>query len=223
MPVLNGLTLYTAINAAVFLMKDTEFNKLIDRYLKDQLEPEEKQKLENWLDYLAKNEVSEKLSVKGASDAGEKIYRQLMERIKATEKPKRVLVIGLKSILKIASCIALFGVLIVGFRVRLKEFFNIGQYALVVNAKGHITKSILSDGSIVWLKGNSKLNYPVKFKGSSRKVDLEGEALFEVAKDAAHPFIIRCGTLTTRVLGTSFNIRQNKNKTEVAVLTGRVF
>jgi len=63
----------------------------------------------------------------------------------------------------------------------------------------------------------------VRFKDSLREVGLEDEALFEVAKDAAHPFVIHCGTLTTRVLGTSFNIRQNHDQTEVDVLTGRVY
>jgi len=83
-------------------------------------------------------------------------------------------------------------------------------------------KVLLPDGSIVWLKGNSSLTYPSAFSGSTRPVSLTGEALFEVAKDAAHPFIIDCGDITTTVLGTSFNIRSGENDTEIMVLTGKV-
>lgn len=83
-------------------------------------------------------------------------------------------------------------------------------------------KILLQDGSIVWLKGNSTLTYPNVFSGETRAVSLVGEALFEVAKDAAHPFTIECGDLTTTVLGTSFNIRSGHEHTEIVVLTGKV-
>jgi ferric-dicitrate binding protein FerR (iron transport regulator) len=64
--------------------------------------------------------------------------------------------------------------------------------------------------------------YPSSLSGNTREVSLQGEALFEVAKDARHPFVIHCGELTTTVLGTSFNIRSDVEKIEVTVLTGKV-
>lgn len=205
-------------------MKNPEFDRLIERYLNGKLKPEEKQKVEKWLDELAKDKAFDLLSEVEKLDSENRISNRLAERINFAEnKVNSALIVRLKPLLKIASCIALFGMLLFGFRVKIKELFNIQQIASVVNSKGHITKSILSDGSIVWLKGNSKLNFPIKFRGDLRNVDLEGEALFEVAKDAAHPFIIHCGTLTTKVLGTSFNIKHTRNQIEVNVLTGRVF
>ncbi|RYY07775.1 MAG: FecR family protein [Sphingobacteriaceae bacterium] len=203
-------------------MKDTAFKKHISRYLKNQLQAEEKQKLDNWLDDLAGNDSFDGLNTAEKAETESRIYKQLTDRISKTEKSIS-LSIRLKPLLKIAASIALFTTLLFIFRVSLKEVFNIGQYVSIRNYKGKITKTILSDGSIIWLKGNSKLDFPIKFKGGLRKVDLDGEALFEVAKDARHPFIIRCGTLTTRVLGTSFNIKHSINKTEIDVLTGRVF
>src|SRR6185437_8577944 len=74
-------------------------------------------------------------------------------------------------------------------------------------------KLTLSDGTRVWLNNASALRYPVWFTGNTREVDLDGEAYFEVAKDAAHPFRVHIhngvagqdgGTID--VLGTSFNI-----------------
>ncbi|MDB5112203.1 MAG: FecR family protein [Mucilaginibacter sp.] len=205
-------------------MQEKEFDKLIDQYLKDKLSLEERAKVDMMLDHMADDTAFDNLSAAEREHSKKRILRQLINQIKPARKaPVLIAHIYLYPLLKIASCIALFGIFIWAFSARLKEFFNIQQYASITNSTGHITKSILSDGTIIWLKGNSKLNYPVKFKGALRKVDLEGEALFEVAKDAAHPFIIHCGNLTTRVLGTSFNIKYVNNKIEVNVLTGRVF
>ena len=81
---------------------------------------------------------------------------------------------------------------------------------------------ILEDGSIIWLKGNSSLTYPEHFVNATREVSLIGEALFEVAKDASHPFVVHSNGMNTKVLGTSFNIRPIGNHVEVVVFTGKV-
>jgi ferric-dicitrate binding protein FerR (iron transport regulator) len=68
----------------------------------------------------------------------------------------------------------------------------------------------LPDGSHVWLNNASSLRYPVSFTGNSREVELTGEAYFEIAKDASHPFRVAVHrgtrTSTVEVLGTSFNV-----------------
>ncbi|HMF71771.1 MAG TPA: FecR family protein [Flavitalea sp.] len=82
----------------------------------------------------------------------------------------------------------------------------------------------LSDGSVVWLKAGSRLEYPRKFDGEVREVTLVGEAFFDVAKDPEKPFIIHAADFTTRVLGTSFNIKAygDDDAAEVVVVTGKV-
>lgn len=201
-------------------MENNAFKQLVDRYLQGEISAEEKLQVDNWLDHFAEQEAD--LSHPNFAEAEQKIYAQLTDKIAQNEAASGI-IISLKPFLKIASCLLLAGLLTFIFRVKLKEVFNIQQITTVVNKNGEITKSILPDGTIIWLKGNSKLNFPIRFKDSLRTVDLQGEALFEVAKDKAHPFIIRSGALVTRVLGTSFNIKQNHDQTEVSVLTGRVF
>lgn len=66
---------------------------------------------------------------------------------------------------------------------------------------------VLSDGTIVHLNSGSYLKYPVSFSTSSnRRVYLEGEAYFDVAKNTEQPFVVTVDNLDVTVLGTKFNI-----------------
>lgn len=101
---------------------------------------------------------------------------------------------------------------------------DLAQPVSVQSKSKEITKIILPDQTIVWLKGNSRLTYARQFNGKTREVEMEGEALFEVAKDRARPFVIHAGDYTTRVLGTSFNLKviPGHGQFDLDVLTGKV-
>ncbi|MBC8767682.1 DUF4974 domain-containing protein [Arenibacter sp. BSSL-BM3] len=72
---------------------------------------------------------------------------------------------------------------------------------------GKTFKLILSDGTTVHLNAGSSIKYPVKFiEGTKREVFLNGEAFFDVTKDANHPFVVNVNDLNVRVLGTKFNV-----------------
>ncbi len=83
---------------------------------------------------------------------------------------------------------------------------------------------ILADGSTVYLNRDSRLTYPKSFRGESRKVSLSGEAYFDIAPDAKHPFIIDAGKASVKVLGTSFNVitENSDREVEVFVASGKV-
>ena len=85
-------------------------------------------------------------------------------------------------------------------------------------------KFYLPDGSTVWLNADSKLIYPENFEDDQRIVQLDGEAFFNVVRDTLRPFIVQTGSISTRVLGTSFNISAltHHNDIKVAVATGLV-
>jgi ferric-dicitrate binding protein FerR (iron transport regulator) len=73
---------------------------------------------------------------------------------------------------------------------------------------GSKSKVILPDGTSVWLNSGSNLTYSNHHFGEAvREVMLTGEAFFDVAHDAAHPFIIHTGKINVRVLGTAFDIK----------------
>ena len=65
---------------------------------------------------------------------------------------------------------------------------------------------VLSDGTKVWLNAKSSLRFPAAFKGSERKVELSGEAYFEVVSNKNKPFIVNAKAMDVKVLGTHFNV-----------------
>ena len=84
----------------------------------------------------------------------------------------------------------------------------------------HLT---LADGTQVWMNAESRLEFPDRFNGNTREVRLEGEAYFEVKRDAKRPFIVHTDYLTTRVLGTAFNVRaRSRRDASVTLVSGRV-
>lgn len=95
---------------------------------------------------------------------------------------------------------------------------------LKVTVASRPTTIYLSDGSVVWLKKGSRLEFPQSFSGDTREITFSGEAYFDVAKDPRKPFVIHAPDFTTRVLGTTFNIKAygNEESQEVTVITGKV-
>ena len=77
----------------------------------------------------------------------------------------------------------------------------------VLARAGTRTRLVLPDGSQVWLNSSSRLKYSNDFNRESREVGLEGEAYFDVRKDANRPFIVHTSSLDIKVLGTSFTIK----------------
>ena len=83
---------------------------------------------------------------------------------------------------------------------------------------------LLADGTVVYMNSESRLKYPVRFTGSERLVELEGEAYFEVERDEERPFVVRTSRLDVTVLGTGFNVMAYKKdaRTEVTLVNGKV-
>ena len=99
------------------------------------------------------------------------------------------------------------------------------QYNTLNNPRGsRVVGLTLADGSKVWLNAASSLRYPTAFTGKERKVEITGEAYFEVAHNPAMPFVVSKGGTTVRVLGTHFNINayDDERSLNVTLLEGRV-
>lgn len=81
------------------------------------------------------------------------------------------------------------------------------QYNTLITPRGGEYAVILPDGTKVWLNADSRLYYPTRFTGNERKVELKGEAYFEVVHNAAQPFEVIVNGLKVTDIGTRFDIR----------------
>ena len=133
-------------------------------------------------------------------------------------------------------------------RVRLRVARSIGKYAaailfllsltfylfsylpsrnpyeiVMVNKNDSVKKTMLSDGTKVWLNNSSTLKVRRSFNKKTRSVELEGEAYFQVAGNPDIPFIVKTDRLNVKVLGTSFNVKAvAEEKPEVVLVEGKV-
>jgi transmembrane sensor len=81
------------------------------------------------------------------------------------------------------------------------------QQEPIVANNGSRSRSLLPDGTTVWLNAGSRLYYVNNFNGSTREVRLEGEAFFDVVKQTGRPFIVHTAGIDIRVTGTAFNVK----------------
>jgi len=98
-------------------------------------------------------------------------------------------------------------------------------YNTMTTPKGRQFQLVLPDGSKVWLNAASSIKYPTIFSGNERKVEVTGEAYFEVVKDPASPFRVKINDETeVEVLGTHFNVNsyQNEESINTTLLEGSV-
>ncbi len=93
---------------------------------------------------------------------------------------------------------------------------------LTKQSTNELLEVVLSDGSMITLNVNSKIEYPATFD-SIRNISLVGEAFFDIAEDKTKPFIIEAEGIEVRVLGTSFTINSRSDKEQiVSVESGKV-
>ena len=96
------------------------------------------------------------------------------------------------------------------------------KYNTLIVPRGGEFSLELADGTRVWLNTESKLRYPVAFTGEERRVEMDGEVYFEVAKNREKPFVVTVNGVDIRVLGTSFNVSAYQEDVVTTLVTGKV-
>ena len=106
----------------------------------------------------------------------------------------------------------------------MKQIIAEGSFNQLIVPHGKRSFIQLSDGTKVWINSGSRLIFQPVFKGNKREVLLEGEAYFEVAKDAKKPFYVRTDAYNVKVYGTRFDVQAYKSDNEynTILLEGKV-
>lgn len=104
------------------------------------------------------------------------------------------------------------------------EKINELEYNTIKTPVGGQFEVNLADGTKIWLNSLSSIKYPVKFTGTERKVELTGEAYFEVAPNKAKPFKVISPGQTIKVLGTHFNVNtySDESAAKTTLLEGSI-
>ena len=167
-------------------------------------------------------EITDKIQLFDATKGWNKFKANLQEssEINNNNKLSRI------PIIKIAASLAVIiatGALIL-YLLHFNVFRGIQQYKYTTTEEVIEKEIVLPDGTKVWLNRKSILNIAKEFGEYQRRIKLEGEAFFEVAKDANKPFIIETSRSTTTILGTSFNMRAYKDESKevISMITGKV-
>lgn len=200
-------------------MQKSDFDQLMERYVTGKVSEQERKKIEAWLEVM-KTEDNTDLELSDEDEA--RIFQKLTSNQTTVDdvvalRPKRKARLD-RWMLRIAASLVI--VSLVSYTAW--YFTASPENQLEVVSKNGIEKIILNDGSLVWMHGESKVMYYEKQNDGARYTTFEGEALFEVVKDANHPFIVQCGDVKVKVLGTSFSIKTNPEHVELTVLTGKV-
>lgn len=197
---------------------------LLDRYQKGETSQQENELVENWLkennnpnsqwQHFNKSQKDQWLA-----DA----FVQIQDSIK-TKEPKILTMRSRRQLwwrlAGVAAILAISFTLYLEWPALQSRLHPVQLTALTIpsNQQKQIT---LADGSKVWINSNSQLSYPKQFDGKTREVYLSGEAYFDIQHDADKPFIIHTGKVVTTVLGTAFDIKEDKNKQIVTVTVTR--
>lgn len=181
----------------------------MDRYLDGKATPEEAQIVERWFEQggdVAKRDLQ-------LSDTERELLLATIHR-RQTRRPVVPMVWRWTAAAVVIGVVVFYGILA-------RSSKKVVEFASVTTGKGEVKKMALPDGSVVWINANSVLNYYVDFN-QRREVRLVGEALFDVAEDKAHPFVVTTSdSVRTEVLGTVFNVT-SRGETSVAVISGKV-
>jgi transmembrane sensor len=96
--------------------------------------------------------------------------------------------------------------------------------SLCINADNHKLYKTLDDGTTICLNNHSVIHYNIDFGKAKREISLQGEAFFDVAKNAAVPLFIHVGAITIEVKGTAFNVLEHKEQkqVEIALIRGKI-
>ncbi|WP_183560477.1 FecR domain-containing protein [Mucilaginibacter sp. SP1R1] len=201
---------------------------LLDRYLKGETTNEENELVKRWLeDNGNANPRWHDLDRSAKDQWLSSVFSEIKNTIHETEAKVVLLPQRKRGLWRSIAAVA--AVLLISFTLYLEwpslqsrlHPVELTTLQVPINQKRGIT---LTDGSRVWLNAGSELKYPKTFNGKTREVYLSGEAYFDVHHDASKPFIIHTGTVLTTVLGTAFNIKEDKNNhtIQVTVTRGKV-
>lgn len=201
-----------------------DMHSLLGRYFNGQATEEEAGAVKKWIQASSENEAEykelEKLWHRSeehdpvAFDT-ERAWQKINTAIKTPAKGAKVVQFNWKAAVAVAASLVIAVAAV---------WWMMGDRtdSQTIVAEIDIKEVQLPDGSKVYLRKGSTLEYPETFASNSREVTLTGEAFFEVTPNPAQPFGITAADAYVKVIGTSFSVNTAHNQVQLVVKTGKV-
>ena len=203
-------------------MEDNEYIRLITKHLSTETSPEEEASLQHWLAAAPENrlefEALKNLWQTSGTAAGSRTFDTAAAW--KTIDPAHVRPPRLRSlwVRRLAAASILLLLVTGGWYY----FAHRHPPMQRVIASGDNRQISLPDGSLVWLRKGTEMEYPAVFSDKLRQVELRGEAFFQPAADPSRPFRILTPYATIEDIGTAFLIKDRDAGGEVIVTSGKV-
>ncbi|WP_266206171.1 FecR family protein [Pontibacter kalidii] len=195
---------------------------LLRRYLAGQCTAQERTQVEKWYAAFEEGALPDKeLELASIREVEEK----LKVAISGDGEGARLRILPLQALLKVAAVLALVVTAALTYYKYKPDGQALQHLPTEIVTQNRERKVLqLRDGSVVHLNSGSRLVIQPNFGKSSIEVFLTGEAFFDVVSDTERPFIVKTPAISTRVLGTSFNVQayDNESTASVAVAEGKV-
>lgn len=210
---------------------------IVSDFANNDMPAEVQEQFRCWLDEHAGGEAAEEqlLEEWNAAKLGpvngaayEQSFERLMQSMPAASSaaaPKKGRIARLAaSWRRMAAVAAVCGVVLGLGALGARLFLKPENGVFVVTGEDSKGRFVLPDGTQVWLNYDSRLYYPESFDGNLRSVRLEGEALFNVVRDASKPFRVRTSLMEVEVLGTVFDLKcyEHLDYAELVLVSGSV-
>ncbi|MDR3061273.1 MAG: FecR domain-containing protein [Dysgonamonadaceae bacterium] len=198
--------------------------ELLHKYIKGEAGQAEKEEITQWLDASGEH-MKEFLVLRKIYDVG--LWHKEESRIEISGPSSLVNKHSSQQVSSLLKIAAAFIIAFISAYFLFSERFGDEEPAVMQTVyvpPGQRAEITLADGSKVWLNAKSTLLFPNRFDKKYRKVDLDGEAYFEVAFDKEKPFSVITEEYEVRVLGTEFNLLAYKHSSlfEASLIKGSV-
>jgi ferric-dicitrate binding protein FerR (iron transport regulator) len=206
-------------------LEQKELYLLITRHFNEQTVPWEEDFLAEWLESAEENRQTYRVlhEIWLASQQGHDealvaaALQDVKQRIRSRQQNGLIAIIS-RYRWQTAIAAAVAGIIISSMLfLRQQPHHQALAYIEKKTQPGQMLKDTMPDGTIVHLAPKSSIRYTQAFGKHDRNIILEGQAFFEVTKDAHQPFTVKAGDLSVQVLGTRFNVTYYKGVDSAAV------
>ena len=203
-------------------MKKNEYIELFDKYLNDKITEKERQEL---VSFLRNDENIDRFFYHQLEGADSELDKETENRIyahirsKISSKKQSTTLPFWKKAMRWAAIFLLPILSILGVYHLINNPIWYSDTPVVITVpKGETAEVMLADGSRVQINSASSLTYSRRFNRQERRVQLVGEAHFEVVGSNKRPFIVETAEMEIRAIGTVFNVRSHTEDRAVSVV-----